>query len=216
MECFQLFEHDSERNIRERERWIYISMRTLHKAPIVDHYNCAPSHSWEHRKVSFKLLQLLSFELLWISCSLTLFSWLSLLALFRFFPLNFLFFSFVSVASPPATPPSITASLRGASPLAPSFSLSAVPCRTSVTVFPFSAELGCLRPSPIVLAVFIDHTSSPPALQTVVRHAMSPGRRLLFQGHWPPMPYLPLCRLALLLHLPSKRLHQILLDTRQT
>ena len=60
------------------------------------------------------------------------------------------------MASPPATPPSITASFRGASPSAPSFSLSTVPCRTSVTIFPFSAELGCLRPPPTVLAVFID------------------------------------------------------------
>ena len=79
--------------------------------------------------------------------------------------------------------------------------------RPNVTVFPVSAEEGCLPPSPTDFAVLTDPISSAPALHAVVRHAMSPESLT-------PLPHLPVCRLVLLLHPICKRLHRICPDTR--
>jgi len=119
------------------------------------------------------LLWVTPFLALWVPFALALFCWPWLLALFCSCRLNFLFSSFASVAPPPAVPPSLTVVIRGFAS-APSFSLSAVPCRTNVTVFPLSAEEGCLQPSPTDFSALTDPTSSAPALHAVVRHGMSP------------------------------------------
>jgi len=80
-----------------------------------------------------------------------------------------------------------------------SFSLSAVPCLSNVTIL--SGR------SPALFATLAGSTSSAPALPPVVRHGMSP-ESLTPAGH------VPECCRALPLHLTSKRLHQIHPDTR--